>query len=683
MSTGKKVLIVVAVIVIALIGALITVPLVIVTGLLGASTAAAGCTPGGGPLAGNYNGAPVGGLSPLQMRRAAAVVAQGQQMGIPDRGIIIALAVASQESGFKVYANDGAGTDLAADQRGISASLKIPHDAVGTDHGSLGVFQQQWPWWGGMSELMDPATSARLFYEALNKVPGWQRLEVTVAAQRVQRSAYPSAYADDEPLATQLLAAISANAADTGDTANAAGTAGSGDADEADPAAGGESGSGTSVLGVGGITYTLQNGVYLGGVAACDTGGTGAVTGKVTFPLTTRDYVDQHSYGAKGENWGSYHTGNDLSVACGTPVVAATSGTVILKSGDGWAWSGNWLVQIQSGGPGSLTTWYAHMQKLDVADGQKVTAGQRIGEVGSMGNSTGCHLHFEVHPDGGGFAEDDVDPGTWLQNNVGKTLAGGRTLPASRQANDEEAGSGDESAHSVSVLTYNIKHGSIAKRAGGLESLAQEITASGAGIVVLQEADNHGGGSTAENVQWLAHRLGMQAAYAINGRFRGKDTIDNAILSRYPLSSPENTRLPGSSSIQPRGLLHVAAQLDDGGLVHVYGSHLHFTGTIRQAQAVKIRDHIGTPECATILAGDMNTTPNTAIHRALTTHLADPFAGGKYGRGLTSPSSSPKARIDYLLHDTDTKVTAAEVMAAGDSDHRAVRATLDVTETCQ
>ncbi|MGH3975891.1 MAG: peptidoglycan DD-metalloendopeptidase family protein, partial [Pseudonocardiaceae bacterium] len=599
MSTGKKVLIVVVALAIAAIGALVTVPLIIVTGLLGASTAAAGCTPGGGPLAGSYNGTPVGGLSPLQMRRAAAVVAQGQQMGIPDRGIIIALAVASQESGFKVYANDGAGTDLAADQRGISASLRIPHDAVGTDHGSLGVFQQQWPWWGDMSELMDPATSARLFYEALNKVAGWQRLEVTVAAQRVQRSAYPSAYADDESLATQLLAAISANAADTGDTANAADSDDTGAAD----ATSDEGDSGTSVLGVGGVTYTLQNGVYLGGVAACDTGGTGAVTGKVAFPLTGRDYVDQHSYGAKGENWDDYHTGSDFSVACGTPVVAATSGTVILKSGDGWAWSGNWLVQIQSGGPGSLTTWYAHMQKLDVAAGQKVTAGQRIGEVGTLGNSTGCHLHFEVHPHGGGFAEDDVDPGAWLQNNVGKTLKGARTLPASRQADDDESDSGERSAQTVSVLTYNIKHGSIAKRAGGLESLAQEITTSGAGIVVLQEADNHGAGSTAENVQWLAHRLGMQAAYAVNGRFRGKDTIDNAILSQYPLSNPENIRLPGSSSIQPRGLLHVSAQLDDGGLMDVYGSHLHFTGAIRQTQAAKIRDHIGTPDCATVLAG--------------------------------------------------------------------------------
>ena len=55
-------------------------------------------------------------------------------------------AVAHDESGSRVYANDGRGTDLAPEQAGIERSRVLPHDAVGTDHGSLGVFQQQWPW---------------------------------------------------------------------------------------------------------------------------------------------------------------------------------------------------------------------------------------------------------------------------------------------------------------------------------------------------------------------------------------------------------------------------------------------------------------------------------------------------------------------------------------------------------
>ena len=111
-------------------------------------------------------------LSEVQLRNAAAVVAVGKQMRIPRQGIVVALARRSQESRFLNYANDGRGGDLRPDQAGIASSLELPHQAVGTDHGSLGVFQQQWPWWGSMSELMNPATSAAKFYARLVDVPG-------------------------------------------------------------------------------------------------------------------------------------------------------------------------------------------------------------------------------------------------------------------------------------------------------------------------------------------------------------------------------------------------------------------------------------------------------------------------------------------------------------------------------
>src|SRR4051794_19650667 len=147
----------------------------------------------------------VGDMTPAQLANAQAVVAEGRRMNVPAQGIVIALATASQESHFTNYANDGRGGDLAFYQRGIERSLALPHEAVGTDHGSLGIFQQQWPWWGTMDQLMDPATSAQKFYASLLEVPGWQSMPVTVAAQRVQRSAYPDAYADDESLARQLI----------------------------------------------------------------------------------------------------------------------------------------------------------------------------------------------------------------------------------------------------------------------------------------------------------------------------------------------------------------------------------------------------------------------------------------------------------------------------------------------
>lgn len=144
--------------------------------------------------------------SPNAGNNAQVVVAVGEKMRIPPQGIIVALATGLTESGLKNYANDGTG-QLAADQHGIDASLRFPHDAVGRDHGSIGIMQQQWPWWGTMQELMTPAIAARKFYEALNKVSNWANLPVTVAAQSVQGSAKPDAYAAQEPRARALYAA--------------------------------------------------------------------------------------------------------------------------------------------------------------------------------------------------------------------------------------------------------------------------------------------------------------------------------------------------------------------------------------------------------------------------------------------------------------------------------------------
>jgi hypothetical protein len=62
--------------------------------------------------------------------------------------------------------------------------------------------------WCSVADCMDPAVSARVFYQALAQVPGWESMPVTVAAQTVQVSAFPDYYADDEWLARELVAAI-------------------------------------------------------------------------------------------------------------------------------------------------------------------------------------------------------------------------------------------------------------------------------------------------------------------------------------------------------------------------------------------------------------------------------------------------------------------------------------------
>jgi hypothetical protein len=65
-----------------------------------------------------------------------------------------------------------------------------------------------------------------------------------------------------------------------------------------------------------------------------------------------------------------------------------------------------------STGRGRLTTWYAHMRRVDMHTGETVTAGQRIGQVGDLGNAPGCHLHFEIHPSGGSLDRTTSTPST-------------------------------------------------------------------------------------------------------------------------------------------------------------------------------------------------------------------------------------------------------------------------------
>lgn len=141
---------------------------------------------------------------------------------------------------------------------------------------------------------------------------------------------------------------------------------------------------------------------------------TGTNTGKIAFPVDGTNWRDQDNFGTRGGKWASMHTGTDFSAACGTPVLAATDGTVHISHP---SWAGRTLVKISTRGKGSLTTWYAHMQTTHVTDGDKVKAGEHIGDTGAEGNATGCHLHFEVHPTGGSIYQDPTNPVKWLKKH--------------------------------------------------------------------------------------------------------------------------------------------------------------------------------------------------------------------------------------------------------------------------
>lgn len=113
------------------------------------------------------------------------------------------------------------------------------------------------------------------------------------------------------------------------------------------------------------------------------------VNGKLTMPTSgTRT-------SGFGPRWGRMHNGIDIAANTGTPVIAAGGGNVIAAGNSGGF--GNRILVNHGGG---LVTLYAHLNTINVVNGQTVSAGTPIGTVGNTGHSTGPHLHFETRVNG-------------------------------------------------------------------------------------------------------------------------------------------------------------------------------------------------------------------------------------------------------------------------------------------
>lgn len=150
-------------------------------------------------------------LNKQQLRRAATVIAVGNDEGIPARGQLIAIMTALTESSLRVLSNTSA----------YPRSADFPNDGDGGDHDSVGLFQQRpAAGWGAVEKLMDPVWSSRAFYggpsgpnhgspRGLLDIDGWQAMDPGAAAQAVQVSAYPDRYAVNRPVAEKVLSAVS------------------------------------------------------------------------------------------------------------------------------------------------------------------------------------------------------------------------------------------------------------------------------------------------------------------------------------------------------------------------------------------------------------------------------------------------------------------------------------------
>lgn len=167
--------------------------LIISFGGMGGLRGGSGCDPVSYGPSGSVSGTrgpatSAAGLSDEQKQNAQVIIGVAKGMGLPPRAWMIGLATAMQESAL----------------RNINYG----------DRDSLGLFQQRpSQGWGSPSEVTDPVYASTQFFQRLAKLPGWEELPLTAAAQAIQRSAFPDAYARWEGLAAQLVSLL-ANVAD-------------------------------------------------------------------------------------------------------------------------------------------------------------------------------------------------------------------------------------------------------------------------------------------------------------------------------------------------------------------------------------------------------------------------------------------------------------------------------------
>jgi len=267
--------------------------------------------------AGKYGGT---NFSATQLQNAATIMNVGRSMGASERDLIIGLMTAMQESGLNNL-NYG-------------------------DRDSVGLFQQRTSQgWGTIEQIMDPEYSAGKFFEGLLKVKGRNSMALTDAAQAVQRSGFPNAYAKWEDEAVAILNGSKLSILP-------------------------ETGTGAqSTVAAGGWNHPL--------------GGRSNYK-KLSSPFGMR----QHPITGRMK----LHNGMDFSANGGKPIYASKPGRVAQA---GWAGSYGNYVLIDHGN--NVKTGYAHMNSRPlVTAGQQVTGGQRIGYVGTTGSSTGNHLHYQL-----------------------------------------------------------------------------------------------------------------------------------------------------------------------------------------------------------------------------------------------------------------------------------------------
>jgi len=186
--------------------------------------------------------------------------------------------------------------------------------------------------------------------------------------------------------------------------------------DDATPATGSGTGSGAAVpkRGAGAGSGSGESGSgpaqarEAGRKRASTTSGQRTTTRKNATPRWVNPMPQGRVTSCYGLRWGRLHAGVDLAAPSGTPVRAAGAGRVRSAGANYGGYGISVLIEHDTG----YLTHYAHLSSHSVRPGDRVSPGETIGREGSTGNSTGPHLHFEVHK---GVWRNTIEPTDWLR----------------------------------------------------------------------------------------------------------------------------------------------------------------------------------------------------------------------------------------------------------------------------
>lgn len=303
---------------------------------------------------------PVEGWDTEQLENAALIIQAGEAMGLSGRDQTIAVMTAMGESSL-------VNIDYGDDLQGVT-------NPDGSLTSSIGLFQQQ-EWWGSDEERLDPYTSATFFFEELELVDGREGMAPTQVAHTVQANAVANHYQQHWDDAVAVTSALS-DAPLTFDEAPA---------DQSAPAS-----TTTEVECPGG-------------------GGQRDYTGEISaegWAFPTEDNTVTSLYGNRNHpilDTCRLHAGIDLNGDESDPLFAAYDGTVTSLS---WSDSGGWMLYMDmADDAGQIRYLHIHESagspNTFVEVGDEIEAGDHVAELGNTGNSTGAHLHLEIHDSDG------------------------------------------------------------------------------------------------------------------------------------------------------------------------------------------------------------------------------------------------------------------------------------------